>query len=128
MRLLVPRSLAALLLAASGLALSACSSLPAQYCTLGGECDDRFAFLDPVPGSSADSVDVCIVNQDTLLASLRANREEVCHEMAAAWEAWMLCVVEEDTCDSFQILEDDCKDEFQDYAELADEAGNRCNE
>ena len=128
MRLFVSRSLGAAIIAACGLLISACSDLPARYCALGLECDDLFALYDPVPGTSEDSADVCTVNQETLLRALRANREDICHDMADAWEQWLLCVVEEDTCDSFKILEPDCKDDRRKFDELAREAGNRCNE
>jgi hypothetical protein len=128
MRLFPHRLLGAALLAASALALAGCNPLPAQYCSLGLDCDDVFALYDPVPGTSEDSADVCTVNQETYLRALRANHEEVCHEMAEAWEEWMLCVVEEDTCDSFKLLEPDCKEERRRHDDLAREAGNRCNE
>jgi hypothetical protein len=125
-----PGALGAVLLTAAALALAGCNDLPARYCALGGECDDPIlmALYDPVPGSSPDSVDVCTVNQETFLAALRANREDICHRMAEAWEEWMLCVVEEDTCRSFRQGEPDCKDERREFDELARDAGNRCNE
>ena len=67
------------------------------------------------------------MNQETFLSALRANGEDVCHEMAAAWEAYMQCAVEEG-CDAFQLNEPECKDELDDYSDLRDDAGNRCNE
>lgn len=110
--------------------LAACTFNPAAgaYCDLGAECDEVTGlFLDPVVGSSDDSAAVCAVNQETFLAALRANSEEVCHEMAAAWEAYMACAIEEG-CEAFEIDEAECKDELDDYQDLRDDAGNRCNE
>ena len=122
-------TLSALSLVLCACALSGCNALSSSYCELGAECDDGFEaiFLDPVPGESDDSAAVCAVNQQTLLNALRANREDVCHEAAAAWEAWMACAIEEE-CDAFRIGEPECKDELEDYTDALDEAGNRCNE
>lgn len=98
------------------------------FCELGADCDDITGlFLDPVIGSSDDSAGVCAVNQETFLAALRANSEDVCHEMAEAWEIYMACAVEEG-CDAFELNEPECKDELDDYSDLRDDAGNRCNE
>ncbi len=121
-------TLSALALVTCTVALSGCNASNA-YCDLGAECDDGFEgiFLDPVPGSSDDSAGVCAANQQTLLNALRANREEVCHEAAAAWEIWMACAVEEG-CDAFRIGEPECKDELDDYTDLLEDADNRCNE
>lgn len=126
MRLVTTLCAPALLFAA--LALVGCNGLSNQYCELGAECDDNSGFLlDPVPGNSDDSAAVCAVNQQTFVDTLRANSEDVCHEIATAWEAWMACAIEEE-CDAFRIGEPECKDELEEYAELVDEAGNRCNE
>jgi hypothetical protein len=105
-----------------------CNPATRAYCEMGGECDD-FAglLLDPVPGSSDDSVDVCTVNADTTLSALRANSEAICSEMATALEAFMICVGEEG-CDAFDITENECKDEWEDYQDLRGDADNRCNE
>lgn len=110
------------------LALAGCNGLPAQYCETGAACDD-FAglLLDPVPGDSDDSADVCAVNQQTVLSALRANSEQICHDMALAYENWMACAIEEG-CDAFEINQPECKDELEEYRELQDDAGNRCNE
>lgn len=117
-------ALVALLLAGLG---AGCKPLPRAYCELGGECDEATGFLDPVPGSSSDSVDVCTVNQETLLKALRANREEVCHQLADAFEAYWACAVDEG-CDAFDVTEPECKDELEEVGNLKQEAGNRCNE
>lgn len=105
-----------------------CSNLPRAYCEQGGKCDDLTGlFFDPVPGSSDDSVDVCTVNQETLLAVYRSNSEDICHQIADAFERYMACVAEE-SCDAFKIDEPECKDEFDDVQDLRNEADNRCNE
>lgn len=117
-------ALAALLLAGLG---AGCKPVSRAYCELGGECDEATGIFDPVPGSSSDSVDVCTVNQETLLQALRANREEVCHQLADAYEAFWACAVEEG-CDAFDVTEPECKDELEEVGDLRQKAGNRCNE
>jgi hypothetical protein len=109
--------------------LLACSGFGPEraYCETAGDCDDGFGLFDPVQGSSDDSVDVCTVNQETNIAALRANSEEVCHDLADAWQAYMLCAVEEG-CDAFNPLEPECNDELEDVADLSNDAGNRCSE
>lgn len=121
--------LGALAFVASTLALAGCNQLATQYCDLGAECDEGVSgvIYDPVLGNSDDSAAVCAANQAAFLNALRANSEEVCHEAATAYEAWMACALEEG-CDSFRIDEPECKDEREKYAELIDDADNRCNE
>lgn len=127
MRLPVPLGIPALV--AATLALVGCNQLATQYCDLGAECDEGLSgvIYDPVLGNSDDSAAVCAVNQQTFLNALRANSEDVCHEAAAAYERWMACAIEEG-CDAFRIDEPECKDERDDYADLIDDANNRCNE
>lgn len=110
------------------IAWAGCSNLPQEYCAVGGECDDLTGlFLDPVPGSSSDSVDVCAVNVETQLAAWRANSESICSQAADAYEAYLACAIEEG-CDAFKIAEPDCKDEYDDWQDLISDAQNRCNE
>ena len=106
-----------------------CSSTARQYCETAGECDETIPFIDyPVDGvgNSSDSVDVCTQEQQAYLDGLRANSEEICHETAEAYEAFMLCAIEEGDCDAW--TDDDCDSEYEDYFESAEEAENRCNE
>ena len=112
-------------LLATAIAVSGCSSLEREYCQTAGECDDTFA-IDPV-GSSPDSVDVCVVNQETTLSALRANSEEVCQRAADKYEAFLACAVEQG-CDAFDLTQEECKDEFSDYIDELSDAGNRCSE
>ncbi len=105
------------------LACAACSTLPDQYCQTAADCDE---LLDPV-GNSDDSVAVCSVIQQTTLESLRANREDVCQDLADAYEEFMACAVEEE-CDAWDFTENACRSEFNRYAETADDAGGRCDE
>lgn len=126
MRLTSP--LGPLALLAFTLALAGCNALPQQFCELGADCDDLAGlFYDPVLGNSDDNAAVCAVNQQTFTNALRANSEDICHQIAAAWETYMACAVEEG-CDAFKVGEPECNDERDDYADLVSEAGNRCNE
>lgn len=110
--------------------LSACTNLPGAFCAVGGDCDRSLieAPFDPVPGDSDDSVAVCQVFHETRLAALRQNSESICFEVAAAYEAYMACVVEDGGCDPFRLIEPECKDEYEDWQDLEDEAGGRCVE
>lgn len=119
-------SIRAAVLSAAFFVVSGCTTSERLYCEKAAECDDQFGLLDPV-GNSSDSVDVCQVNQETFLAALRANSEEICQQRAEAEIAWMNCVAEEG-CDSFNLLEEECKDEYERRLELSSESGNRCNE
>lgn len=89
----LPPLAAGLLLALA--ALAGCSNARG-FCAAAGECDDEVASLflggnDSV-GSSDDSIEVCVAQQDGYLRSLRANEEPECSEAAAAWDAYMACV------------------------------------
>lgn len=106
--------------------LAGCPSLPEAYCQTMADCDDADGIFDSV-GESSDSVGVCVVNQQTNLDALRANEEDVCVELALATEAYMACAVEEG-CDAFRPFEQECSGEREDFFELIQEAGNRCNE
>jgi hypothetical protein len=109
---------------AGALACAACSSLPDQYCQKAADCDE---LLDPV-GNSDDSVGVCAIMQQTELDAYRANSEDECFDLATAKEEYMACVVEEG-CDGFNIFfEDECRSEWNGYAEAADDARGRCDE
>jgi hypothetical protein len=112
--------LAALLCA---LATTAGCSLSAQYCETAAECDVP---TDPV-GNSDDSAAVCTAENETRLEKYRANSEEICHEVAEAWEKFMQCAIEEG-CQAWEIGESECKDEIGDYLELLGDADNRCEE
>lgn len=114
--------LGTLALVPCALALVGCNMLlPQQFCELGAECDEGLAGIiyDPVLGDSDDNAAVCTANQQTYLNALRANSEDLCHEAAAAWEAWMACAVQEG-CDAFRIDERECKSEREDYADVMD--------
>ena len=106
-----------------------CSSTSQQYCEVAGECDETIPFFGyPVDGvgNSSDSVDVCVQQQEAYLNTLRANSEEICHDAALAYEAFMLCAIEEGDCDAW--TDNDCSSEWEEYEETTEEAGNRCNE
>jgi len=101
-----------------------------EYCRLANEeCDDEFLGV-PVDGvgNGSDSAAVCAAEMDAYLKSLRANSEEVCHDLAAAYEAAMACVIQEQgDCDAFRGG-NDCDNEWDDVADLTQDADNRCNE
>jgi|GEM_PF-1849672 len=122
-----PLSLAAIALsAAAALSSMACSSTSAQYCEVAAECDEGGLSFDPV-GSSDDSAAVCTAENETTIDALNANSEEECKELARLLQAYQACVVEEG-CDAFDLLEPECKDEFEDYFDAAGDVQNRCNE
>ncbi len=108
---------------AAAVACVACPSLPDAYCQTAAECDE---LLDPV-GPDDDSAAVCSVIQQTTIDVLRANSEDVCQELADAYEEYMRCAVEEG-CDAWDFTSDDCRSEFNNYAEAADDASGRCQE
>ena len=117
-----------LLLLAAGavLALPACNNVTRPFCEAAANCDEFLAF-DPV-GSSDDSVDVCIVDQETKLRALRASSENICQDLADATEAFMVCAGEQGDCDGFQLVQNDCSDEIGDVQDLTERAGDDCNE
>ena len=97
------------------------------FCELGGECTDpALVGFDPVPGQSEDSVEVCVVNQEASLQALRLNSEEICHDIAAAREAYFDCVVDEG-CDAMKA-DGPCGDEFSIFVRLVGDAQNKCAE
>lgn len=108
----------------TALICAACSSLPDQYCQVAADCDEP---LDPV-GNSDDSVAVCAIMQQTELDAYRTNSESECQDLAEAKEEYMACVVEEG-CDGFNFFfEDECRSEWNNYAEAADDARGDCDE
>ena len=125
-----------LVLAPIGLALFGglvgCS--PARgFCEAHADCEREFLFGIIIPdqsGNEPDSVDVCVANNEGALRSLRANEEPVCHKVADSYEIYMACIgnafaKDNDGCN---VLEDDCEDEFDDYADdLKDIDNNECS-
>lgn len=107
----------------------ACSSTAGAYCQTAADCDEEIPFLNiPVDGvgDSSDSAQVCTVERQAYLDSLRANSEEVCQQLAAAEEAFMQCAIEQGDCDAW--TDNDCDNEREDRDDLLREAENRCNE
>lgn len=133
--LLLPLA-AGLLVAPS--ALLGCSNARG-FCAAAGECDDEVASLflggnDSV-GSSDDSIEVCIAQQDGYLRSLRANEEKECSEAAAAWDAYMGCVATvfadegvDEACEALAnpmvINNHPCDGELDDYWDAIRDADN----
>ncbi len=117
-------------------ALVGCSNARG-FCAAAGECDEERAMLggfDSV-GSSDDSIEVCVVQQDGYLRHLRANEEQECHEAAVAWDAYMACVATvfanegvDEACDALSntLLVDDhpCENELDDYFDALGDADN----
>lgn len=112
------------------LLLVGCSSSGRQYCEAAAECDEElpiFGFPIDGVGNASDSVDVCTADTDGYLQSLRQNSEQVCQDLADAYDAWIACiVVEEADCDAW--YDDECDNEREDIRELRNDADNRCNE
>jgi hypothetical protein len=111
--------------------LTACSSLSRDFCEAAASCDELnaelFGFgLDSV-GSGSDSVDVCVVDNDGALAVLRANKEDVCHELAAAVEEFMACAAEEGDCGGFNLVGNECASELDRVNDLRGEADDECD-
>jgi len=115
--------------------LASCGGgITGQYCQAAGECDEEIRIIPiigefvPVDGvgNSDDSVAVCQAEVDGYLSALRANSEDVCQELADAHEAFMLCAIDEGSCDAW--TRDDCDRERDDIRDLEDDAGGRCSE
>lgn len=110
------------------------SGLTGQYCNVAAECDEEFRIIpiigEEVPvdgvGNSDDSVAVCNAEVNGYISALRANSEEVCEELALAYEAFMACAIEEDSCDAW--TNNDCDNEREDIRDAWDDAGGRCSE
>ncbi len=119
-----------LVLTCGALWLAACSTSGQSYCQLAAECDEDLPFFGiPIDGvgNSDDSVAVCAADTDGYLGSLRQNQEQVCHDLANAYDAWIACIAAEDAdCDAW--YDDECEREREDIQELRDDADNRCNE
>lgn len=119
-------------------ALSGCSNARG-FCAAAGECDDEVASLflggnDSV-GSSDDSIEVCVAQQDGYLRALRANEEPACSEAAVAWDAYMACVTRvfadegvDEACDALAnpLVVDNhpCDGELDDYQDALRDADN----
>lgn len=114
--------------------LAGCGGQSAQYCQAAAECDEEFRVIPifgefiPVDGvgNSDDSAGVCEAEVNGYISSLRANSEDVCEELAVAYEAFMTCAIDEGTCDAW--TSNDCDRESDDIRDLQDEAGGRCSE
>lgn len=125
------------LLAAWGLLTAGalgCDGAARGYCEANADCNRELIPGVPIPdaaGSGKDSVDVCVVNQTAQLRRFRANEEERCQDVAAAWDAYMACIAEEfaaneDGCD---VLDDECRSELDDYGDaLQSINGDECTE
>lgn len=125
-------------LGAALLTVAGCSNARG-FCAAAGECDDDVASLflggnDSV-GSSDDSIEVCVAQQDGWLRALRANEEPECAEAAVAWDAYMACVggvfaqegVDE-ACDALAnplvVNNHPCDGELDDYYDAMRDADN----
>ena len=119
-------------------ALAGCSTARG-YCAAAGECDSEtaaafFGGYDSV-GSSNDSVEVCVAQEDGYLRALRANEEPDCSEAAAAWDAYMGCVSQvfaedgvDKACDALSnpmvVDNHPCDGELDDYQDALRHASN----
>ena len=137
------RPLAAGLLLAL-LTLTGCSNARG-FCTAAGECDNEIAGFffggnDSV-GSSDDTIEVCVAQQDGYLRALRANEEPECSEAAAAWDAYMACVATvfanegvDEACDALAnplaVDNHPCDGELDDYQDAMRDAddGRDCSQ
>ena len=128
----LPWFLATSLLAAAG--CGGGSPLTSQYCAVAASCDEEFQLIpiigEEIPvdgvGNSDDSVGVCNAEVNGYISALRANSEEECEELASAYEDFMACAIEEDSCDAW--TDDDCDNEREDIQRAWDDAGGRCSE
>lgn len=103
------------------MSLSGC--LAQSYCTRAAECAD-----DP-PGE--DFVAVCQARYEGTLNALRANKEDVCHEVARAKEAFDSCRTQLDGCRDFNRgaggdYDGECENERDDYIDALQDAENEC--
>ena len=116
-----------LLLGGALLGVTGCGSTARTYCEKASECSgDALLGLDPA-GDAKDSADVCTIEQQGNLDALRANSEDICLQLADAYETYMNCAIEQG-CDAFEIFNNPCSDQLQDILDLSGEAGNRCSE
>lgn len=118
------------------MALVGCSNARG-FCAAAGECDEEIAALggfDSV-GSSDDSIEVCVAQQDGYLRHLRANEEQECAEAAMAWDAYMACVATvyanegvDEACDALSnplvVDAHPCDGELDDYFDALRDADN----
>jgi hypothetical protein len=97
--------------------LSGC--LSQAICAKVAECSS-----DP-PGEDFERI--CQIQYDGQLRSLRVNKEDECHELAAAQEAYDACRSQLD-CNDFEEadLNGECDDERDDYFDALDDADNEC--
>jgi hypothetical protein len=123
---------------AAALGLGGCSNARG-FCAAAGECDRETAsvFLggNDTVGSSNDSVDVCVAQEEGYLRALRANEEKACSQAADAWDAYMACVAQayaddgaDGACDALSnpVLIDNhpCDGELNDYGDALRDANN----
>ncbi len=75
-----------------------------------------------------DSYAVCVEDYNAGIAALRANKEEECHEVAAAQLAYDACRAGLD-CDDFEEgdLGGKCDDERDDFEDAVRDADNECS-
>lgn len=123
-----------LFLAPLGLALVGtigCSS-SRGFCEAHADCEREFIgiVIPDQAGNEPDDVAVCMANNDGFVASLRANEEPECQEVAEKYEIYMACIGNEfaNNDDGCEVLDEDCDDELDDYQDaLNDVDGNECS-
>jgi hypothetical protein len=99
-----------------------------SFCALGGSCNDPGAAqIDPVPGTSADSVAVCESDLLTLHQVWQVNSEPGCQQVASAHAAFMGCA-EQSGCDAFVASSATCKTELDSYQDLRAQQAGACDE
>lgn len=109
----------------SALFVLVCTSgcLSQSYCQRAAECAD-----DP-PGQDFERI--CQARYDGTLNALRANKEDECHELARAKEAFDACSVQLDDCREFnragsRNYDGECEDEHDAYRDALEDVDNEC--
>jgi hypothetical protein len=113
--------------------LTGCAAATTSYCEAQADCERDFlgVVVPDRAGSADDSVAVCAANQNTTIASLRANEEEDCHAVADATEVYMACIAQAfaDNDDGCAVLQDECASELDDIDDaLGNIDGDECSE
>lgn len=93
--------------------------LSQAYCSKAAECAS-----DP-PGEDFERV--CQTKYEGGLRALRANKEDECHELAAAQEVYDACRAQLD-CDDFRESDNngECDDERDDFIDALQDAESEC--
>jgi hypothetical protein len=110
-----------------------CPSNVSAFCNAAAECDEARAIDDHV-GSSNDSIDVCIAEEQGIVRALRQNVEEECLKAADAREEWHACAAalyaNGQECAAFQQDKSDneCREHIDDYEDAIRNARGDCQE